>query len=371
MRVQAEQAIATADVVVLVTDIRSGVTAADQDVANFLLRSGKPIVLAVNKMDGTGYADPDIYDFLSLGLGEPVAVSALHGHGSGDLLDECIKYFPEPLDNSEDDVRIKVAVIGKPNVGKSSLINRILGERRVIVSDIAGTTRDAVDTPFSNEFGDYTLIDTAGIRKHARVNERVERFSVMRSEQAVERADVCLILVDATTGITEQDTKIAGMAHEAGKASVILANKFDLVKASLAESQINRLPEDSDYALPFMSYAPVITVSAMTGLRVDRLFEMINNVYAQSVTRITTGLLNNVLADATLRVQPPTDKGRRLKLLYMTQTGIQPPHFVVFCNDKALFHYSYRRYIENRIRAAFGLDGTPIRMTARNRGESD
>ncbi|MDR0819422.1 MAG: ribosome biogenesis GTPase Der [Oscillospiraceae bacterium] len=370
MRVQAEAAVETADVIILVTDIHSGVTAADQDVANYLLRSKKPIVLAVNKMDSTGYDDPDIYDFLSLGVGTPVAVSATHGHGTGDLLDVCVKYFNDPLDNSEEDDRIKVAVIGKPNVGKSSLINRVLGEKRVIVSEVAGTTRDAVDTPFSNEFGDYLLIDTAGIRKHSKVDERVERFSVMRAEQAIERADVCLIMVDAQEGVTEQDTKIAGLAHESGKASVILANKWDLVKNEKLKINNEKLPDNDDYALAFMSYAPVLTISAATGLRVNKLFELINYVHSQSVMRITTGLLNNVLSDATMRVQPPTDKGKRLKLLYMTQTGIQPPHFVVFCNDKSLFHFSYQRYIENQIRAAFGLDGTPIRMTARNRGEN-
>jgi len=359
MREQAQIAIETADVIVLVCDIKTGVTAADQDVANYLLRSKKPIVLAVNKADKVGYDDPDIYDFLSLGLGDPIAISAVHGHGTGDLLDACVEHFS--LDNFEEDDRIKVAIIGKPNAGKSSLVNRILGEQRVIVSDVAGTTRDSVDAPFSNEHGDFLFIDTAGMRKHSKVDERIEHFSVLRAEQAVERADVCLIMIDASTGITEQDTKIAGLAHESGKASILVINKWDLLKGEGATAK--------DFKLDFMQYAPTLTISALTGLRVERLFELITFVYGQSVTRITTGLLNNVLQEAMQRVQPPTDKGKRLKLLFMTQTGIQPPHFIIFCNDKTLFHFSYQRYIENQIRATFGFEGTPIKITARNRGE--
>jgi GTP-binding protein len=357
MREQARIAVATATVIVLVTDIQAGVTAADSDVASFLLRSKKPIVLAVNKCDKTGAPDPDLFDFYALGVGEPIAVSALHGHGTGDILDSCVAHFKDSDYTGEDEQRVKVAVIGRPNVGKSSLVNRILGEKRVIVSEIAGTTRDAVDSAFSNSHGDYLFIDTAGLRKKSRVDERVEHFSNLRTEAAIDRADVCLIMVDALAGITEQDTKVAGLAHEAGKASIIIANKADLVKSL----------DDGNYGLAFMDYAPILHMSALTGSRVDKLYELINLVYGQSVMRITTGLLNNVLSDATQRVQPPTDKGKRLKLYYMTQVGIQPPHFVVFVNDRELFHFSYLRYLENQIRANFGLDGTPLKFTIREK----
>ena len=369
MREQAQIAINAADVIVLVTDIRTGVTAADKDVANMLLRSRKPVVLAVNKADSTGAEDPALYEFYSLGLGDPIAVSAIHGHGTGDLLDECVKYFPEAEDEDEEPDYVKVAVIGKPNVGKSSLINRILGEKRLIVSNIAGTTRDAVDTLFENENGKFMFIDTAGIRRKSKVDERIEKFSVMRAQLAIERADVCLIMIDARDGVTEQDTKIAGLAHEAGKASIIVVNKWDLVDKETGTME--KMRKDIMRDLSFMSYAPIVFISAMTGQRTDRLFELINFANDQSHMRITTGMLNNVLADAQARVQPPTDKGRRLKIYYMTQTGICPPNFVIFCNSRELFHFSYQRYIENQIRAVFGLEGTPRRIVIRQKGEKE
>lgn len=369
MREQAQIAINAADVIVLVTDIRTGVTAADKDVANMLLRSRKPVVLAVNKADSTGAEDPALYEFYSLGLGDPIAVSAIHGHGTGDLLDECVRYFPEAEDEDEEPDYVKVAVIGKPNVGKSSLINRILGEKRLIVSNIAGTTRDAVDTLFENENGKFMFIDTAGIRRKSKVDERIEKFSVMRAQLAIERADVCLIMIDARDGVTEQDTKIAGLAHEAGKASIIVVNKWDLVDKETGTME--KMRKDIMRDLSFMSYAPIVFISAMTGQRTDRLFELINFANDQSHMRITTGMLNNVLADAQARVQPPTDKGRRLKIYYMTQTGICPPNFVIFCNSRELFHFSYQRYIENQIRAVFGLEGTPIRIVIRQKGEKE
>ncbi len=369
MREQANIAINAADVIILVTDVRTGVTAADREVANMLLRSGKPTVLAVNKMDSTGQLDPAIYEFYELGMGDPVAVSAVHGHGTGDLLDECSKYFPPEEEHEDEDDRIRVAVIGKPNVGKSSLINHILGEKRVIVADMAGTTRDAVDTEFENKYGKYVFIDTAGIRRKSRVDERVEKFSVMRAQLAIERADVCLIMIDARDGVTEQDTKIAGMAHEAGKASIIVVNKWDLVEKETGT--LEKMRKDVMRDLSFMSYAPVLFISAVTGQRTDRIFELVNFVNDQSHMRITTGMLNDVLSDAQARVQPPTDKGRRLKIYYMTQTGICPPNFVVFCNRKDLFHFSYQRYLENQIRAVFGLEGTPIRMVIRQKGDKE
>lgn len=369
MREQAQIAINAADVIILVTDIRTGVTAADKDVANMLLRSRKPVVLAVNKADSTGATDPAVYEFYSLGLGDPIPVSAVHGHGTGDLLDECLKYFPDPQDEDAKDDSIKVAVIGKPNVGKSSLVNRILGEKRVIVSNVAGTTRDAVDSAFENEQGKYVFIDTAGIRRKSKVDERVEKFSVMRAKLAIERADVCLILIDARDGVTEQDTKIAGLAHEAGKASIIVVNKWDLVDKETGTME--KMRKDVMRDLSFMSYAPVLFISAVTGQRIDRLFELINFVHDQSNMRISTGMLNNVLADAQARVQPPTDKGRRLKIYYMTQTGICPPCFVIFCNSRELFHFSYQRYIENQIRAVFGLEGTPVRLVIRQKGDKE
>ena len=369
MREQAQIAIDAATVIVLVTDLRTGVTAADKDVANMLLRSKKPVVLAVNKADSTGATDVGVYEFYSLGLGEPIPVSAVHGHGTGDLLDECLKYFPEADEEEGEDDRVKVAIIGKPNVGKSSLLNRILGQKRVIVSDVAGTTRDAVDTTFENEYGKFLFIDTAGIRRKSKVDERVEKFSVMRAQLAIERADVCLILIDARDGVTDQDTKIAGLAHEAGKASIVVVNKWDLVEKETGTME--KMRKDVMRDLSFMSYAPILFISALTGQRTDRIFELIHFVNDQSNMRISTGMLNIVLADAQARVQPPTDKGRRLKIYYMTQTGVKPPNFVIFCNSRELFHFSYQRYLENQIRAVFGLEGTPVRIVIRQKGDKE
>ena len=369
MREQAEIAIRTATVIVFVCDIKTGMTAADQDVANMLLRSKKPVVLAINKADQTGRENPDIYEFYNLGLGDPIAVSALHGHGTGDLLDACFEYFPEEDEEEEEDDTVKVAVIGKPNVGKSSLINRILGEERVIVSNVAGTTRDAVDSSFENEKGKYLFIDTAGMRKKSRVDDRIEKFSVLRATMAIDRADVCIIMINAEDGVTEQDTKIAGLAHEAGKACIIVVNKWDAIEKD--GKTMDRMRQDVMRDLSYMTYAPIVFISAKTGQRVDRLFELINYVNDQASTRISTGMLNTILADATTRVQPPTDKGRRLKIYYMTQVGVRPPHFVCFCNDARLFHFSYRRYLENQIRATFGLEGTPVRLTVREKGEKE
>ena len=367
MREQAMIAIEMADVIILVTDITAGVTSSDKDVAEMLLKSGKPVLLAVNKVDATGPDDPDIYEFYTLGIGDPISVSAIHGHGSGDILDKCVELFPsDSLDIAEDE-SINVAVVGKPNVGKSSLINMILGERRVIVSETAGTTRDAVNTPFENEFGKYIFIDTAGIRRKSKVNDRIERYSVLRAQLAISRSDVCVIMIDAREGVTEQDTKVAGLAHEAGKSSIITVNKWDLVEKET--NTMDEMRRDILRDLSYMSYAPVLFISALTGQRVGRLFELINFVNSQALMRVTTGMLNNVLADAIARVQPPTDKGRRLKIYYMTQTGVRPPTFVCFCNDSDLFHFSYRRYLENQIRSVFGLEGTPIRMIIRERDE--
>ena len=369
MREQAQIAIDNATVIVFVTDIRTGMTAADQDVAEMLRKSGKPVVLAVNKVDGIGPTNPDVYEFYNLGLGEPIPVSAVHGHGTGDLLDACLSYFP-PEDAPDDAPdAIRVAVIGKPNAGKSSLVNRILGQERVIVSEIAGTTRDAIDTPFTNDEGSYIFIDTAGIRRKSKIEEAVERYRVLRATMAVERADVCLILIDATEGVTEQDTKVAGLAHEAGKASVIVVNKWDI--ADKDDKTMDRMTKDIRNELAYMPYAPIVFVSAKTGQRVPRLFPAIQEVWRQSGTRVTTGALNSVLADAQTRVQPPTDKGRRLKIYYMTQVGIRPPRFVAFCNDTKLFHFSYRRYLENCIRNTFGLDGTPLVLTVRQKRDKE
>ena len=369
MRRQAEIAIQNATVIVFLCDIKTGLTASDQEVANMLLRSRKPVVLAVNKMDQVGPTNPDIYEFYNLGLGDPIPVSAVHGHGTGDLLDACIQYFPPEEEEREEDDVIKVAVIGKPNVGKSSLVNRILGEERVIVSDMAGTTRDAVDSFFENKLGKYLFIDTAGMRKKSKVDDRIEKFSVLRATMAIERADVCLILIDANEGVTEQDTKVAGLAHEAGKACIIVVNKWDAVEKD--DKTMDRMREDVRRDLAYMTYAPIVFISALTGQRVSRLFELINYVNDQASMRITTGMLNSVLADATARVQPPTDKGKRLKILYMTQVGIKPPHFVCFCNDAKLFHFSYQRYLENQIRNTFGLEGTPVRLTIRQKGDKE
>ena len=369
MRKQAEIAIQNATVIVFLCDIKTGLTASDQDVANMLLRSRKPVILAVNKMDQVGMTNPDIYEFYNLGLGDPIAVSAVHGHGTGDLLDACFDYFPPEEEEEEESDIIKVAVIGKPNVGKSSLINRILGEERVIVSNMAGTTRDAVDSYFENEIGKFLFIDTAGMRKKSKVNDQIEKFSVLRAAMAIERSDVCLIMIDANEGVTEQDTKVAGMAHDSGKACIIVVNKWDAVEKD--GKTMDRMREDIRRDLSYMTYAPILFISALTGQRVGRLFQLIKYVDDQAAMRITTGMLNSLLADATARVQPPTDKGRRLKIYYMTQVGIRPPHFVCFCNDAKLFHFSYQRYLENQIRSTFGLEGTPIRLTIRQRGDKE
>ena len=369
MREQAEIAIATATAIIFVCDIRTGMTAADQDVAGMLQRSRKPVVLAVNKMDSTGHTDPDMYEFYNLGLGDPYPVSAVHGHGTGDLLDACFEFFPpEDQEEEEDDV-VKVAIIGKPNVGKSSLVNRILGQERVIVSDMAGTTRDAVDSYWEKDGQKYLIIDTAGMRKKSKVDDRVEKFSVLRATMAIERSDVCVIMIDAQEGVTEQDTKVAGLAHEAGKACVIVVNKWDIIEKDGKTMQ--RMEEDVRRDLSYMTYAPVLFISALTGQRVERLFALIDNVVNQAAMRIPTGVLNQVLNDAQARVQPPTDKGKRLKIYYMTQIGVKPPHFVIFCNDAKLFHFSYQRYLENQIRATFGLTGTPVRITIRQKGDKE
>ena len=370
MREQANIAINSADVIVLVTDVRTGVTAADKDVANMLLRSKKPTVLAVNKMDSTGRTDPAIYEFYELGLGDPIAVSAVHGHGTGDLLDECMKYFPPEEEDEEEDDRIKVAVIGKPNVGKSSLVNHILGEQRVIVSNVAGTTRDAVDSEIDNKYGKYVFIDTAGIRRKSKVTGNIERYSVLRSYMAVDRADVCLILIDAVEGFTEQDSKVAGYAHDQGKACIIVVNKWDAVEGK--ETNTMEL-QRRGYAecFSFMGYAPIIFISAQTGYNVNKLMQLIRDVDAQNGARVPTGVLNEMLARATARMQPPSDKGRRLKIFYLTQASTRPPTFVAFVNAKYLFHFSYQRYLINQIRESFGLDHTPIRLVIRERGAGE
>lgn len=369
MREQAQVAIDNATVIVLLTDIKTGLTAADQEVANMLLRCGKPIILAVNKVDSTGTVDPDFYEFYNLGLGDPIAVSAVHGHGTGDLLDACVSHFPPEEEEIEDSDVIKVALIGKPNAGKSSLVNKILGEQRVIVSDIPGTTRDAIDSYFQNKQGKFLFIDTAGIRRKSKVTQEIERYSVLRATMAIDRADVCLILIDAQEGVTDQDTKIAGLAHEAGKACVIVVNKWDIIEKD--DKTMKKMQDKIRCDLAYMSYAPIIFISALTGQRVHQLFEKIVSVREQASVRISTGMLNTILADAQTRVQPPTDKGRRLKIYYMTQVGICPPHFVAFCNDVKLFHFSYRRYLENCIRNTFGLEGTPVILSIRQRGDKE
>ena len=369
MRYQAEAAIHHADVIIFITDLKTGVTASDEEVASMLQRSGKPIVLAVNKCDKPGAPDPNIFEFYNLGLGDPYGISALHGYGTGDLLDAVYEYFsPEEEGEGEDD-RIRVALIGKPNVGKSSLLNRVLGEERVIVSNVAGTTRDSVDADVENQYGKFTFIDTAGIRKKSKVEEKIEKFSVMRSLMAVERADVCVIMIDATEGVTEQDTKVAGEAHNAGKACIIVVNKWDLVEkdGSTMKEYTLRVRE----GLAYMPYAPVLFISALTGQRVDKLYDMIAHVYEQNHKRIPTGQLNSILAEATARVQPPTDKGRRLKIYYVTQAGVTPPTFIFFCNDARLFHFSYQRYLENQIREVFDMTGTPVRIIVRQRGDKE
>ena len=370
MRRQAEIGIELADAIIMVVDVRSGVTAADEDVATMLRKSGKPVALAVNKCDSIGPVNPDVYEFYSLGIGDLFETSAVHGHGTGDLLDWVLQNIPEDDGQEETDGIINVAIVGKPNVGKSSLLNRILGEERVIVSNVAGTTRDAIDSYFENSTGKYCFIDTAGMRRKSKVDDVIEKYSNMRSVSAIDRADVCLILIDANEGVTEQDTKIAGLVHEAGKAAIIVVNKWDAVE-NKETNTLRDMETQVRQGLSYMLYAPVIFLSALTGARVSGLFQMIQQVYKQNTSRITTGNLNAVLADATARVQPPTDKGRRLKIYYMTQAGTKPPHFVIFCNDARLFHFSYQRYLENQIREVFGLQGTPIRITIRQKGDKE
>ncbi|MBQ1451754.1 MAG: ribosome biogenesis GTPase Der [Clostridia bacterium] len=367
MRRQAQLAIDSADVIVMLTDIRDGVVATDKEVAAMLQKSGKPIVLAVNKCDTTGELPPDFYEFYNLGLGDPIAVSASHGRGTGDLLDAVLAHVPEAEEEEYDDDTIKVAVIGKPNVGKSSLVNAICGENRVIVSDIAGTTRDATDPAVENEYGKFVFIDTAGLRRKSKVDDAIEKYSVIRARMAVERANVCVIMIDGTEGFTEQDSKVAGIAHELGKACIIAVNKWDAVEKDGETMQKERKKLMNDFS--FMSYAPIIFISAKTGQRLPQLFELIKFVDDQNAMRISTGKLNDVLAAATARVQPPTDKGRRLKIYYMTQASTRPPTFVCFVNRADLFHYSYQRYLDNQIREVFGLEGTPTRFVIREREE--
>lgn len=367
-----DQALAAAEeaaVILFVVDGRTGVTEEDESVARMLKRCDKPVFLLVNKLDNPERENDSIWEFYSLGIGEPTPLSALHGHGTGDLLDACLQYFPPEDDEEEDEDVIKVAIIGKPNVGKSSLTNRILGTERMIVSNVAGTTRDAIDSYFENEQGKYVFIDTAGMRKKSKVDDVIERYSVLRATMAIDRADVCLIMIDAQEGVTEQDTKVAGLAHEAGKACIIVVNKWDLVEKD--GKTMDKMSDDIRRDLSYMTYAPILFISAATGQRVPRLFEMINYVHNQSCMRISTGMLNNILADAQTRVQPPTDRGRRLKIYYMTQVGVCPPHFVVFCNERKLFHFSYQRYLENCIRNVFGLEGTPVIMSIREKGDKE
>ena len=369
MRNQAQVAIDTADVIVLVVDVREGMTATDKDVANMLIRSGKEIVIACNKCDTPGEPPLQLYDFYNLALGEPIPVSGIHGSGVGDLLDEICKHFPEDIEDEEEEDVIKIAVVGKPNAGKSSLINRILGENRVIVSPIAGTTRDSIDTYYEKDGEKFMIIDTAGMRKRGKVEENIERFSVIRALSSVDRADVVLIMIDATEGVTEQDTKIAGYAHEQGKACIICVNKWDLIEKDT--KTMNNFRLEVQEGLSYMLYAPILFISAKTGQRVDKIFEMAKYVANQSAMRVSTGMLNDVLNDATSRVQPPSDKGKRLKIFYITQASVKPPTFVIFVNDKKLAHFSYIRYLENQLRNTFGFEGSPIRFIVRERSKED
>ena len=369
MREQAQLAIDTAEVIVFVCDVTTGLLADDRSIANMLKRSGKPVIPCINKVDSVGALPGEFYEFYELGFKiDPIAVSSVHGSGTGDLLDEIIANLPEAMDEAEEEDVINVAVIGKPNAGKSSLINRILGEDRLIVSNIAGTTRDAIDTRFENEHGKYNFIDTAGMRRQKKVEDRVEKFSVLRAKMAVERADVCVLVIDASEGITEQDEKIAGIAHEAGKATIVVVNKWDLIDKD--NNTTNQFTKKIYESLAYMTYAPILFLSAMTGQRVNRLFEEINYVHNQTNMRISTGMLNDILNEAMTRTQPPSDKGRRLKIYYMTQSTVAPPTFVLFCNNAELFHFSYQRYIENCLRNTFGFKGTPIRLVIRERGET-
>ncbi|MGW8114737.1 ribosome biogenesis GTPase Der [Caproicibacterium sp. NSD3] len=368
MREQAQLAIDTANVIIFVTDIHGGVLAADRDIAAMLMKSGRPIILCVNKVDSIGEPPMEFYEFYNLGLGDPIAVSSVHGHGTGDLLDRVIELLPEKTEEEDAVDTIHVAVIGKPNAGKSSLINKIVGENRCIVSDVAGTTRDAIDTEVENSYGNFVLIDTAGLRRKSRVTDTIEHYSVLRAQMAIERSDVCVIMIDATEGFTEQDSKVAGLAHESGKGCIIAVNKWDAVEKDGRTMESFRKSLQNDFS--FMDYAPIIFISAKTGQRIDQLFSMIKQVAKSNSMRIATGMLNDVLAQATARVQPPTDKGRRLKIYYMTQASTNPPTFVCFVNSAELFHFSYQRYLENRIRETFGLEGTPVRFIIRERGDS-
>ncbi len=368
MRFQAEIAIETADVIIFMCDVRTGLTADDRDIAVMLQKSGKPIIPCINKCDSVGALPFEFYEFYELGFDcEPIAVSSVHGSGSGDILDAVIDAVEDWDGNDEEDDSIKVAVIGKPNAGKSSIINKLIGAERLIVSNIAGTTRDAVDTQIENEYGKFTFIDTAGIRRSSKINDKIEKYSVLRAHMAVERADVCLIMIDAGEGITEQDERIAGIAHEAGKASIIVVNKWDSIEKD--NKTVNEYNDKIHTALSYMPYAPITYVSALTGQRLNTLFEHIVYVNNQAKTRISTGMLNDVLADATMKVQPPSDKGKRLKIYYMTQISVAPPTFVIFCNDVELFHFSYQRYIENCLRQVFGFKGTPIKLIIRMKGD--
>ncbi len=368
MRSQAQLAIDTANVIIMVVDMQTGVTATDAEIASMLLKSGKPIVLCVNKCDRIGEVPPEFYEFYNLGLGDPIAVSSVHGTGTGDLLDAAYEFLPDTADESDEDV-INVAVIGKPNAGKSSLVNKITGEERSIVSDIAGTTRDAIDSLVENKFGRFNFIDTAGLRRNSRIEDKIEKYSVIRAKMAIERSDVCVIMIDGTDGFTEQDSKVAGLALEEGKACIIAVNKWDIVEKDGQTMDNYRKKLMNDFS--FMPYAPIIFISAKTGQRLERLFELINYVRTQNTMRISTGKLNDILADATARVQPPSDKGKRLKIYYITQASTCPPTFVCFCNNAELFHFSYQRYLENQIRSTFGLEGTPVRFVIRERGDKN
>lgn len=368
MKTQAQVAIETADVIVFMCDVHAGLTADDRDIGVMLLKSGKPVIVCVNKIDSIGALPMEYYEFYELGFdGDPIALSSLHGTGTGDLLDRILELSPADDTPVEEDDSIKVAVIGKPNAGKSSLVNRVLGEERMIVSNIAGTTRDAIDSYVENEYGKFTFIDTAGIRRQSKVLDRIEKYSVLRAHAAVERADVCVLLIDATEGITDQDEKIAGLAHEAGKATIIVVNKWDLVEKD--NSTVKEFTDKIRTSLAYMPYAPILFISAKTGQRLNKLYEYINYVNEQAALRISTGMLNDVLSDAITKVPPPTDRGRRLKIFYMTEAGVRPPTFVIFCNEAELFHFSYQRYIENKMREVFGFHGTPIRFIIRQKGD--
>ena len=369
MRSQAQLAIDSADVIIFVVDVKTGLVAADQEVASMLQKSGKPIVLCVNKCDSIGNEDPNFFEFYNLGLGDPISVSSVHGHGTGDLLDEVFKYFPEENNENKDDDLINVAIIGKPNVGKSSLVNKISGENRSIVSNIAGTTRDSIDSLVENKYGKFNFIDTAGLRRKSRVYDNVEKYSVIRAKMAIERCDVCVIMIDATEGFTEQDSKVAGLAHEAGKGCIIAVNKWDAVEKN--DKTLNEFKKELKKDFAFMSYVPLIFISAKTGQSVEQLFELIEKVSNSNAMRISTGILNEILAEAVTRVQPPTDKGKRLKIFYLTQVSTRPPTFVFFVNSAKLFHFSYQRYLENRIRDSFGLEGTPVRFIIRERSKDN